>query len=62
MITATRINLKAAAGKQPGLLPIANVLDTQLRNYAKANAEDRAALKPEIEKSVRKIEAACGGR
>lgn len=61
-IPTTRAKLKAKAASQPAFAPIINTLDKQLRNFATGNAEDRAALKPEIEKSVRKIERGDRGR
>lgn len=63
MITKVRAQLRAAAlrGPEAARKPIA-VLDKQLRNFAKSNAEERAVLRPEIEKSVARIEAACAGR
>lgn len=61
-IENTRAKLKAKAEYQPALAPILNPLDRQLRNFARGNPEDKAALHPEIEKSIRKIERGDHGR
>lgn len=58
-IDTIRKQLRAAAEREPqSVQPFIGVLDTQLRNYAKGDAEDRAALRPEIEKSLKLIETA----
>jgi hypothetical protein len=57
-IEIMRAKLKAMATYQPALAPVLNLLDKQLRNYARETDEGKAALKPEIRKSIAQIERA----
>lgn len=63
VIDIIRKDLKAAARREPEHIQgPAAVLDNQLRAFAKGNAEDKAALRPQIEKSITKINASRAGR
>lgn len=55
-IPTIRKRLKTKAADQPALAPILTLLDKQLRNFARGNPEDQAALKPEIRKSLAQLE------
>ncbi len=59
---AIRKQLKKAAAREPELQPLIDVLRTQLGNFDRGDSEDKAALRPEIEKSAAAIEKAVHGR
>lgn len=62
-IPALRTHLKKAAAREPEeLQPIADLLSKQLGAYARGGDEDKAALRPEILRSVANIEKAASGR
>lgn len=61
-IPTIRKQLRAAAEQQPALKPFTNLLSDQLRNFDRENNEGKAALRPEIEKNIRRLEAARDGR
>lgn len=55
MIDLIRKQLKAKSMPE-AIRPVLDTLDKQLRNWANGNDEDRAALRPVIQDSLRKIE------
>lgn len=60
LLNQIRKDLAKAAEREPSAQPFIPLLDKQLANFAKGDADDRAALRPEIEKSIRKIAARDG--
>lgn len=57
-IATIRKHLAAAARREPEQAPALTLLNKQLRNFDRETPEGKAALRPEIEKSVKRIEAA----
>lgn len=57
-----RHHLKAAAKREPDRAPIFKGLSLHLRNYENGNASERAALKPMIQDSLKRIERGGYGR
>lgn len=58
-ISLVRQHLKRAATHEPAQAqPFINTLGKQLRVYAEGNDDDKAALRPEIEKNIRRLEVA----
>lgn len=58
-ITAIRDDLKRAAAREPEQVrSFLATLDKQLKGWAKGDSADHAALRPEIEKNIKRIEKA----
>jgi predicted RecB family nuclease len=62
-IETIRDDLANAARREPEhVQPFIAQIDRQLRNYARSNAEDRIALRPQIDGSIKRLEASRAGR
>lgn len=62
-IKTIRDDLANAAKREPEhVQPFIDQIDRQLRNYARANAEYKTVLRPQIDGSIKRLEASRAGR